>query len=213
MAATAEDARAMVRAARAHPDRIAMVVPGDVLGLGGRARSSACSADGAIGRVRHVQVAWDASGPGDPGDFWRWQRATSGENVMALGILAEAMTRWLGQPEAVTARHPARPGRSDPGPAGPIAADVPDHVLALVEYPDDVTATVEMSARTNGIDVRPRDVPRHDRQPRRRPRRPADRARPRRRPARRSTSATRTAPAGPPRSTSSAPSAAARRAP
>ena len=68
---------------------------------------------------------------------------------MALGILAEAMTRWLGQPEAVTAvTRLDRPERQ--GPAGPIAADVPDHVLALVEYPDDVTATVEMSARTNG---------------------------------------------------------------
>ena len=106
--------------------------------------------DGAIGRVRHVQVAWDSSGPGDPGDFWRWQRSTSGENIMALGILAESMTRWLGQPEAVTAVTRLGPAER-PGPAGPIAADVPDHVLALVEYPDDVTAVVEMSARTNGI--------------------------------------------------------------
>ena len=73
--------------------------------------------DGAIGRVRHVQVAWDASGPGDPGDFWRWQRATSGENVMALGILAEAMARWLGQPEAVTAVTRLGPRRSDPARA------------------------------------------------------------------------------------------------
>ena len=69
---------------------------------------------------------------------------------MALGILAESMTRWLGQPEAVTAVTRLGPAER-PGPAGPIAADVPDHVLALVEYPDDVTAVVEMSARTNGI--------------------------------------------------------------
>ena len=100
--------------------------------------------------MRHVQVAWDSSAPGDPGDFWRWQRSTSGENIMALGILAESMTRWLGQPEAVTAVTRLGPAER-PGPSGPIAADVPDHVLALVEYPDDVTAVVEMSARTNGI--------------------------------------------------------------
>ncbi|HEX6867963.1 MAG TPA: Gfo/Idh/MocA family oxidoreductase [Candidatus Limnocylindrales bacterium] len=149
MAATAEDARAMVRAARAHPDRVASVVPatfsawadGTIVRL---------LRGGAIGRVRHVQVGWDASGPGDPGDFWRWQTTTSGENVMALGILAEAMTRWLSQPGAVTAVTRLGPAER-PGPGGPIAADVPDHVLALVEYPDDVTATVEMSARTNGI--------------------------------------------------------------
>ena len=71
--------------------------------------------DGAIGRVRHVQVGWDASGAADPGDFWRWQRAISGENVMALGILAEAMTRWLGQPGAVTAVTRTRTSTS-PGP-------------------------------------------------------------------------------------------------
>ena len=147
MASTAGDARAMLRAARARPDRVAAVVPatfsawadGTIVRL---------LRDGAIGHVRHVQVGWDASGPGDPGDFWRWQRAISGENVMALGILVEAMTRWLGQPEAVTAVTRLGPGER-PGPDGPIVADVPDHVLALVDYADDVTAVVEMSARTN----------------------------------------------------------------
>jgi predicted dehydrogenase len=149
MAATAEDARAMVRAARAHPDRVAFVVPA-TFSAWADATIVRLLRDGAIGRVRHVQVGWDASAPSDPGDFWRWQRASSGENVMALGILAEAMTRWLGQPEAVTAMTRLGPPER-PGPDGPIAADVPDHVLALVEYPDDVTATVEMSARTNGV--------------------------------------------------------------
>jgi predicted dehydrogenase len=149
MAATAEDARAMVRAARAHPDRVAFIVPATFSAWADRTILRLLR-DGAIGRVRHVQVAWGASAPGDSGDYWRWQRASSGENVMALGILAEAMTRWLGQPESVTAVTRLGPAER-PGPAGPIAADVPDHVLALVEYPDDVTAVIEMSARTNGI--------------------------------------------------------------
>lgn len=151
MAASAEDARAMLRAARAHPDLVAMVVPasfsawadGTIVRL---------LRDSAIGRVRHVRVGWDSSGPGDPGDFWRWQRSTSGENIMALGILAESMTRWLGQPEAVTAVTRLGPAERL-GPQGLTAADIPDHVLALVEYPDDVTAVVEMSARTNGLET------------------------------------------------------------
>jgi predicted dehydrogenase len=149
MAATARDARGMLAAARARPDRVAMVVPatfsawadGTILRL---------LRDGAVGRVRHVQVGWDASGPADPDDFWRWQRSISGENVMALGILAEAMTRWLGQPEAVTAVTRLGPAER-PGPDGPIVADVPEHVLAFVDYPRDVTAVVEMSARTNRV--------------------------------------------------------------
>ncbi len=149
MAATAGDARAMVHAARAYPDRVAMVVPA-TFSAWADATIVRVLHDRAIGAVRHVQVGWDASGPGDSGDFWRWQRAASGDNVMALGILAEAMTRWLGQPVAVTAVTRLGPAER-PGPDGPIPADVPDHVLALIDYPDDVTATIEMSARTNAI--------------------------------------------------------------
>ena len=149
MAASAEDARSMLRASRAHPAQTAMVVPASFSAWADRTIVRLLR-DGTIGRVRHVDVAWDSSGPADPGDFWRWQRSTSGENIMALGILAESMTRWLGQPEAVTAVTRLGPPER-PGPSGPIAADVPDHVLALVEYPGDVTAVIEMSARTNGI--------------------------------------------------------------
>lgn len=148
MAATAEDARAMLRTSRANPELVAMVVPAS-FSFWADATINRLLADGAIGRIRHVRARWDASGPGEPGDFWRWQRSTSGENVMALGILAEAMARWLGSAEAVTAlTRVDLPVRQ--GPSGPIEADVPDHVLALVEYPDDVTAIVEMSGRTAG---------------------------------------------------------------
>ena len=139
----------MLRAARNHPDRVARVVPA-TFSSWADATIVRLLRDAAIGQVRHVQAGWDTSGPGDPGDFWRWQRAASGENVMALGILAEAMTRWLGQPGAVTAVTRLGPAERL-GPSGPVAADVPDHVLALVEYPGDVTAVVEMSARTNGV--------------------------------------------------------------
>ncbi len=149
MAATADDARAMVRRARAHPDLVAMVVPA-TFSSWADGTVARLLRDGTIGHVRHVQVGWDNGGPGDAGDFWRWQRATSGDNIMALGILAEAMTRWLGQPEAVTAT--TRLGAPQrPGPHGPITVDVPDHVLALVDFPDDVTATIEMSARINHV--------------------------------------------------------------
>ena len=111
MAASAEDARSMVRAARAHRGQIATVVPasfsawadGTIVGL---------LRDGAIGRVRHVEISWDFSAPGDPGDFWRWHARRAAENIMALGILAESMTRWLGQPEAVTAVTAPRPRRA-----------------------------------------------------------------------------------------------------
>ena len=149
MAATADDARAMLAAARARPERVAMVVPASFsLWADGTIRR--VLTDGAIGRVRHVRVSWDHSGAGDPRDFWRWQRQFSGENVMALGILVEAMARWLGPAEAVTAVTRVTESRRD-GPSGPVDVDIPDHVLVIAEYGDDVTATIEMSARTNGL--------------------------------------------------------------
>lgn len=70
---------------------------------------------------------------------------------MALGILYEAMARWFGPAAAVTAvTRSGRPLR--PGPDGPVEVDVPDHVLTIIEFPDDVTATIEMSARTNPLE-------------------------------------------------------------
>ncbi len=150
MAATADDARAMLRTAQAHPDLTAMVVPAS-FSLWADGTIARLLREGAIGRVRHARVHWDASAPGDPGDHWRWRREHSGQNVMALGILVEGMARWLGEPTAVTAT--TRIG-ADPrmGPDGPFAPDVPDHVLAIVDHPDDVTATIEMSARTNATE-------------------------------------------------------------
>ena len=144
MAATAAEALTMLRASRAHPDLVAMVVPAS-FSLWADATIRRLLADGAIGRVRHLRVTWQSSGPDEAGEAWRWQRRYSGENVMALGIVYEAIARWLGQATSVTAV------TSYPAPTGEAEIDVPDHVLAILEFPDDVTATIEMSARTQPL--------------------------------------------------------------
>ena len=151
MAATGEDARRMLEAARRHPDRVAMVVPAS-FSLWADATIRQRIVDGAIGRLRHVRAVWDASGPSDAGDAWRWRRRDSGENVMALGILYEAMARWLGRATAVTAvtRRGTVPRT---GPEGPFTADIPEHVLAILEFEDELTATIEMSTRTDPLDA------------------------------------------------------------
>ena len=146
MAATGVDARAMLHASQARPNLVAMVVPSS-FSLWADATIRRLFAARTIGRVRHVRVAWDSSGLDDPAEAWRWQRQYSGENVMALGIVYEAMARWLGHATAVTAVSRFGPPQRS-GPDGPVDVDVPDHVLAVLEFPDDVTATIEMSART-----------------------------------------------------------------
>jgi predicted dehydrogenase len=142
MAATAAEALAMLRASRAHPDLVAMVVPAS-FSLWADATIKRVLADGVVGHVRHARVNWQSNGPDEPGERWRWQRRFSGENVMALGIVYEAVARWLGKATAVTAV-----SRID---ATDASIDVPDHVLAILEFPDDVTATIEMSARTQPL--------------------------------------------------------------
>jgi len=142
MAATGADAREMLRVARTHPDLVAMVVPAS-FSLWADATIRRLLTEGAIGRLRHARVTWQSNGPDEPGDEWRWQRRFSGENVMALGIVYEAMARWLGTATAVTAVTRLNSGDG--------AIDVPDHVLAILEFADDVTASIEMSARTHPI--------------------------------------------------------------
>ncbi len=143
MASTLEDARAMAAAAAAHPDHVAMVVPAS-FSLWADRTLARLVGERAIGTLRHVRVLWDAGGSVAPSEHWRWQRAHSGVNVMALGILAEAMARWLGPAIAVQAT-----GRilqpSKPGPSGPVVGDVIDHLLVVAEYPGEVTASIEMS--------------------------------------------------------------------
>lgn len=150
MAATADEALAMLRAARARPELVAMVVPSS-FSLWADATIRRLLTDGAIGRVRHARITWRSGGPDEPGEGWRWQRRYSGENVMALGIVYEAIARWLGRATAVTAVTSVAP--MDPTPTGAAVAenDVPDHVLAILEFPDDVTTTIEMSARTQPL--------------------------------------------------------------
>ena len=149
MAATGADAREMLRASLAHPDLVAMVVPSS-FSLWADTTIRRLLVNGAVGRLRHVRVAWQSGGPDEPGEGWRWQRRFSGENVMALGIVYEAMARWLGAATAVTAV--TRLGqRQEAGSAAGDEVDVPDHVLAILEFPDDATATIEMSARTQPL--------------------------------------------------------------
>jgi len=147
MATDGAAAMEMLQAAHDHPELVAMVVPASFSLWADRAIGRVLG-DGSLGQLRAVRVAWDA-GPGtDEGEFWRWQRSYSGNNIMSLGILAESMALWLGPAEWVTAetelfrvRKPA-PGR------GLVPTDVPDHLVAIAGYGGEVTATIEMSTVT-----------------------------------------------------------------
>jgi predicted dehydrogenase len=147
MAADSSTAEAMLEAAVTNPGRVAMVVPASFSLWADRAIGRVLG-DGSIGRLQAVRVAWDGSSGDDPGEHWRWQRRYSGTNVMALGIVYEAMARWLGHAEWLLAEtqilEPRKPGLT----GAPMPTDVPDHVLVIAGFPGHVPVSIEMSART-----------------------------------------------------------------
>jgi predicted dehydrogenase len=144
MATDADAATAMLAASLERPDLVSMVVPASFSVWADRAIGRVLG-DGSIGRVRAARVAWESEPPTEAGEHWRWQRRFSGNNIMALGIACESIARWLGFAEWVTAELAIVDPRK-PGPSGAmVPSDVPDHVLAIVGYPGDVTLSLEMS--------------------------------------------------------------------
>ena len=149
MAMNGAEARAMLAASCAHPELVAMLVPSPFTIPVDRTIQRLLR-ENAIGDLRSVRVFW-SPGPHDPGRrlSWRHQRELSGNNVMALGIVYEAMARWLGQATAVQAvAHLFEPFKVDASGAR-VVSTIPDHITFLAEFPGPVFVSMEMSAHTS----------------------------------------------------------------
>ena len=144
MAMDATEAGAMLAAAEAHPDRVAMLVPAPFGFADATIRR--LLATGAIGELRAARVSWSGGIAATGHDQWRRERRHSGNNTMTLGILYENVARWLGHATDVSAtlRNFA------PTQAGPdgtaIAADVPDVASVIATFPGGVPVTFGIAA-------------------------------------------------------------------
>ena len=145
MAMDAAEARAMLAAARAHPDRVAQIVPGP-FDLRSYRTVQRLLRDGALGAIREVHVSALTGAALDPQTplHWREQRQYSGVNVMTFGIFVEIVARWLGPTQGPTRRVLADgatfvTGRLDRESGQQRAIDVPDSL--------GVFATLEGGAR------------------------------------------------------------------
>ena len=148
MAMNGAEARDMLTASRARPEQVTMVVPSPYTIPVDRTIQRLLR-ERAIGDLRSVRVFW-SPGPRDPEMrlHWRHQRELSGNNVMALGIVYEAMARWLGHAVAVQAvSHVFDPFKVDAA-GNHVVSTIPDHVAFLAEFPGPVFASLEMSAHT-----------------------------------------------------------------
>jgi len=145
MAMNGAEARAMLAASRAHPELATMVVPSPYTLWADRTIERLLS-EKAVGDLRSVRVFW-SPGPRDPEQrlHWRHDRELSGNNVMALGIVYEAIARWLGQATSVQAMtHVFDPFKVAPD-GGRAVSSIADHLALLVEFPGPVCASLEMS--------------------------------------------------------------------
>ena len=104
MAMDAAEGRAMLEAARAHPDLVAQLVPAP-FDLASWRTVRRLLAEGALGEVREVHVTALGGGSLAPDAPLHWRERTdlSGMNVMQFGIFVEIVSRWLGPTRAVLA--------------------------------------------------------------------------------------------------------------
>lgn len=144
IAMDAGQAAAMLRASRAHPEQVAMVVPSP-MSHGQDATIARLVRDGELGEVRMARAVYAGGVVGS--DPWRRLRRHSGNNTMSLGIQYEAMLRWLPAATAVRATASiAIPEMPDPHGGPPIAVDVPDHLAVIAELPGPAILTMELAA-------------------------------------------------------------------
>ena len=97
LAMDAAEARAMLVAAEARPDRVAQVVPAP-LDLRSWRTIRRIVGEGVLGDLREVHVTVLSGAALDPATpvHWRERVEYSGVNVMTLGLYVEAVQRWLG---------------------------------------------------------------------------------------------------------------------
>jgi len=159
MAATAEEARAMLAKARS-TDRVTQVVPSPI-GLAVDPVVRELMADGYVGRVQEVFVRVCSDQWADPAAplHWRHRKDLSGVNMLALGIVHETLTRWVGDTIRVTADACMfTTQRQDPESGAWVATDLPDSLRVMTELAEGGRGLYHLSGvthfpRGNGVEI------------------------------------------------------------
>lgn len=138
MARNLTEARQMLAASQAQPQLVTQIVPSP-FGLEHHDALVRLIGEGFLGDLREVVVitADDSFHDESKPLHWRQDRKISGVNTLALGIIHEAATRWVSNPDQVFAQA-AITSPTRPGPDGSLLqATVPDSVQILTTIPTD----------------------------------------------------------------------------
>ena len=146
MATTADDARYMLDASRAHPDLVAQIVPSPTTFKVDPLLQKLIS-EGYLGELLSVNLQSLGAGFVDPSGamHWRFDRDLSGFNILNMGIWYEAMIRWVGRATKVMAMTKVNvPYRQD-GNGNRVSVSIPDHVDILCELANGAQAHMQFS--------------------------------------------------------------------
>jgi predicted dehydrogenase len=149
MAMNAAEGRRMLEASRKAPRLVAQLVPAPHT-LEVDATIQRLLRDGYVGDVLAVELASSAGRFIDPAAplHWRQDVALSGHNILNMGIWYEAMMRWLGPAQRVTAMTKIAVPRRKDGAGASHEVKVPDHVDILAQLRQGAVAHLRFSAVT-----------------------------------------------------------------
>lgn len=134
-------AQAMFEGARQHPSLVTMISPppnamkyGDYLKY--------LLSDGVIGDLHHFQLKSLNSSWSDPNSeaHWRQRKEISGINIMSVGIYAEVLERFFGEPESLTAQ-----GRVVYRERSGYEVLIPDYVQVLARWKNSLDGSLVWS--------------------------------------------------------------------
>jgi predicted dehydrogenase len=135
MAMNAAEGRRMLEASRKAPGLVAQLVPAPHT-LEVDATIQSLIAEGFLGEVLAVELQAAQGRFIDPAApmTWRQDVTLSGHNILNMGIWYEAMMRWLGPAQRVTAMTKVAVPRRKDAAGATHEIKVPDHVDILVQF-------------------------------------------------------------------------------
>ena len=148
MAMNSAEAREMLGASRASPGLVTQIVPAPhTLKVDNTIKG--LIADGYLGDILSIDLTVHQ---GDFIDYdapvhWRHDRDLSGNNIMHMGIWYEAMMRWIGPAEAVTAVSRVNVKHRDDDNGG-MYMTIPDHLEVLCQMASGPVAHLRFSTVT-----------------------------------------------------------------
>ena len=147
MARNLAEAKGMHAAAKSHPDRVAMIVPSP-FGLLHDSFVKELIRDDFLGDLREVVVIGADDVFRDYTKFlhWRQDKEISGNNILAMGILHETVSRWIPAPSQVYAQgatfEATRPSANE---QKQVPVTVPESVQIVTQYANGARGIYHMS--------------------------------------------------------------------